>query len=238
MSGLDLINALRNGTVPRGGLNSIAIGIDEEVAELQEELKYIESGQSSVRFIEGEYGAGKTFLTGRISEIALSENYVVTRVVLKPGISLGKFREIYHELSVGLRTAKSGDGSGFIDIFDSWSQKQFEKFLKIEGLKDISVVDASTIKKFQESIEFELAKSRNLNATFARAVASYAVAKLEKNSEKSRLIVNWLRGNENIVASKYSKELGLKGKFSDAVAYEFLKGLLFLSVDTGYRGSF
>ena len=59
----EIINALRNGTVPNEGLEYLATGIVTEIQELTNELDYISSGHSSIRFIHGEYGSGKTFLS-------------------------------------------------------------------------------------------------------------------------------------------------------------------------------
>ena len=37
----DIINALRNGTVPAEGTEYIAVGIDEELKEIESQLEYV-----------------------------------------------------------------------------------------------------------------------------------------------------------------------------------------------------
>lgn len=63
----EIINALRNGTVPNEGLEYLATGIDTEIQELTNELDYISSGHSSIRFIHGEYGSGQDIFIFKIS---------------------------------------------------------------------------------------------------------------------------------------------------------------------------
>lgn len=234
---LEIINSLRNGTVPQNGLELLATGIDEEIDELSQGLSFAKNNSSSCRFIQGAYGSGKTFLTGRLREIALQDNFAVTQVIINPTLNPGKFRELYCELTRNLRTLKSGKGSGFIEIFDTWCFNQFEHYLKVEGITDRSKVNSTLIQKFKESIIYALYNIQNLNSSFVTAVAAYAVTKLEKNSEKAKLVIDWLRGNDNIKSQVYSNELGLKGKFSDADAYTFLQGLLFLIKDNGFKGT-
>ncbi len=57
----EVIKALRNGTVPLEGTELIAVGIDKELNEIENQLDKVKSGSSDFKFIIGDYGSGKTF---------------------------------------------------------------------------------------------------------------------------------------------------------------------------------
>ena len=52
----DIIDALRNGTVPAEGTENIAVGIDEELLEIDIQLDNVQKGKSSFKFVIGDYG--------------------------------------------------------------------------------------------------------------------------------------------------------------------------------------
>ena len=57
-----VLNSLKGGVVPRVGLEYITVGRRSEVQALLQEVSIIENGGAAIRFIEGQYGSGKTFL--------------------------------------------------------------------------------------------------------------------------------------------------------------------------------
>ena len=61
-----LLNALRNGTVPDQGTDEIAVGLDDHLRAIEEGLDHVARGRSGYKFLRGEYGAGKTFLSVRV----------------------------------------------------------------------------------------------------------------------------------------------------------------------------
>jgi len=65
LESINIINALRRGTVPAGGLERIAVGLDVEEGVIAKQLEYVEQGGGDLKFIRGEYGSGKTFLVAR-----------------------------------------------------------------------------------------------------------------------------------------------------------------------------
>jgi hypothetical protein len=56
----ELIDALRRGTVPRNGLDALAIGLERFEAAIDEELDNVAAGSAVFKAVRGEYGAGKT----------------------------------------------------------------------------------------------------------------------------------------------------------------------------------
>ena len=62
---VNIINALRRGTVPGSGLSRLAVGIEVEEGVIARQLGYVADGGGDLKFIKGDYGAGKTFLLAR-----------------------------------------------------------------------------------------------------------------------------------------------------------------------------
>ena len=56
-----IVRALTAGVVPRVGLQHIQVGRSREIEELLRDMDRIAEGGTTIRFIIGEYGSGKTF---------------------------------------------------------------------------------------------------------------------------------------------------------------------------------
>ncbi len=234
----ELIKALRTGAAPGRGFEDILVGVEAECRELLEDLRRTaEVSGASVRFVSGEYGSGKTMLTGYIQTAALRERFVVAHVVIDPGLSLGSFLDVYSAICRQLRTASENSGSGLTEILEAWSLKQFRSFVSIEGLDDRAPLTPAQFKSFGAYLETELATVRNIDSAFARAVSAFAVAKLSKNTDLARHAIAWLRGGDNVASRDYMRELGLKGSVDHKDAYNFLHGLFLLVREAGYNGA-
>jgi len=110
-SARDIVDALRNGTVPRAGLHEYAVGLDQHMRAMEEQLDRVASGRGDartgrgeVKFVRGEYGAGKTFLTHLLVETALRKGFVVSNVIISKDTPLHKLDEVYHEIVTNLST--------------------------------------------------------------------------------------------------------------------------------------
>jgi hypothetical protein len=66
-----IIDALRRGTVPQFGLDTLAVGLDRFEAALDDELDKLALGeQETFKAVRGEYGSGKTFFGRWLQERA------------------------------------------------------------------------------------------------------------------------------------------------------------------------
>ena len=68
-----IIRALSAGVVPRVGLQHIQVGRSREIEELLKDMDRIAEGGSTIRFIIGEYGSGKTFFLNLVRQIAMEK---------------------------------------------------------------------------------------------------------------------------------------------------------------------
>ncbi|HBO43483.1 MAG TPA: ATP-binding protein, partial [Planctomycetaceae bacterium] len=79
-----IIQALRAGVVPKLGLQHIQVGRVREVEEMVKDVGRVIDGGATIRFIIGEYGAGKTFFLNLVRLVALEKGLVVFSADLGP----------------------------------------------------------------------------------------------------------------------------------------------------------
>ena len=54
----ETIDALRAGTVPRRGLDLLAVGMDRFASAVDSELESVRAGSGVLKAVRGEYGSG------------------------------------------------------------------------------------------------------------------------------------------------------------------------------------
>ena len=79
---LAVIKALKIGRVPLRGTLELAVGRDAEIAEFQRDIDFISAGGADVRFLRGDYSAGKTFMCSVLREIAFDRSLAVSIINL------------------------------------------------------------------------------------------------------------------------------------------------------------
>ncbi|MGA2698391.1 MAG: BREX system ATP-binding domain-containing protein, partial [Methanoregula sp.] len=115
---LNIINALRRGTVPADGLERIAVGLDMEEGVIARQLDYVAEGGGDLKFIRGDYGSGKTFFVARALEIASTKNFVTAHVFVSPQAPLSKPKALYQQICSNLRTNETEHA--LKTIVDNW----------------------------------------------------------------------------------------------------------------------
>src|SRR6201986_4587902 len=79
-----IINSLRSGVVPPGGFAHIQGGRADEVTAVAHDLGRVADGGSMIRFVIGDYGAGKTFFLHLTASIAQEKRLVTAVAHLTP----------------------------------------------------------------------------------------------------------------------------------------------------------
>ena len=90
LESINIINALRRGTVPASGLERIVVGLEIEEGVIGRQADYVAQRGGDTKFIRGEYGSGKTFLVARALEIARSKGFITSQVVISSQTPLHK----------------------------------------------------------------------------------------------------------------------------------------------------
>lgn len=229
----EIIDSLRNGTVPAEGTENIAVGIADELVEIENRLEGIKNNKSSFKFIIGDYGSGKTFFSTAAREMAYDKNFVVSSVVISQEAPLHKFEELYRKIMDGMRTSENKKIPAFTLILEEWLLNIEDKIIEIEGLdpeEDREKFEVEMSKRINE----ELLIVGSIAASFANAIRGFYNAKYEGDTVLSQGAIAWLKG-EN-VRPELKKKLGVTGTVTRENSFEFFRALLHMIKSAGYEG--
>jgi len=217
----NIINALKNGVVPDCDLELLCVGRNKEIKEFQRCFQLVSEGSGTVKFLNGEYGSGKSFFMNVIKQAAVKNDFIVSKIQVDRGFRFNNLEHLYYHNMHNLTLNVTGDSAAsFESIFDLWISRLQESTNKDSAAAEINHVIASL---------------NRYNMSFARAFLAYIRARIEKDRTLSGTIASWLMGEKNIPA-------GLKAKF-DVIggvdrlnSIDFLKAFVKLVKLLGYSG--
>lgn len=223
-----IINALRAGVVPRLGLQHIQVGRKREIEALLGDVAAIAEGGARMRFVVGDYGAGKTFFLFLVRQLALAKNLVVLQADLGPDRRLhatsGQARSLYAELLRNLATRSAPDGGALRNVLERFVAGALEES-KVSG----EVVDAVIRRKLTDLQQLVSGYD------FATVVATYAVAYEAGDEVRQAAAMRWLRG-EYGTKTEARQELGVRTIIDDGSVYDSLKLLARFVRLAGFSG--
>jgi adenosylhomocysteinase len=230
LESINIINALRRGTVPASGLERIAVGLDIEEEVIGRQLDYVAQGGGDTKFIRGEYGSGKTFLVARALEIARSKGFVTAQVVISSQAPLHKLRGIYQQVAGSLRTQE--EEHALKTIIDNWLFSIEERLLSVagDGSEDAKLQSAT-----EREIETSLAGISEVNTALAAALRTYYRANNAGDFTLAQGALGWIAAEPN-VGRDFKQKAGIRGDIDDALAFTFLRGLIAIIHGAGYQG--
>lgn len=118
-----IIEGLRKGLVPTEYVSFFTVGRQNWLKFVEEDLdNFIAEGGSKVRFINGDYGDGKTHFMSVIRQLALQKNFASSFVVLTRDIPIHKFEVVYQEIVSQLRGRFNG--TGIRALIQHWIEEQ------------------------------------------------------------------------------------------------------------------
>lgn len=210
-----ILTALRAGVVPRVGLHHIQVGRQREIEAMIRDVDRIADGGSSIRFVIGAYGAGKTFFLFLVRQIALQRKLVVCQADLSPDRRIhatgGQARTLYAELVKNLATRASPEGGALRNVLESFIQKASER-AKARGC-DIETAIHDGLGDVREMVG---------GYDFATVIAAYARGYEEGNGTLQDAALRWLRG-EYTTKTDARADLGVRTFIDDAVFYDALR---------------
>ena len=122
-----VLQALRAGVVPRRGLQYIQVGRAREVEALIKDIDRINAAGSAIRFVIGDFGAGKTFFLSLVRAVALEKGLVTMTADLNPDRRLygsgGQARSLYSELTRSIATRTKPEGGAMASVVATTSPK-------------------------------------------------------------------------------------------------------------------
>jgi len=116
-----IIENLRKGSVPVDYVPFFTVGRQKWLRFIEEDLDdYIAAGGAKVRFINGDYGDGKTHFMSIIRHLALEKGFGVSFVVLTREVPVHKFEVVYQAI---VRQLKGQfEGEGIRRLVDTWAE--------------------------------------------------------------------------------------------------------------------
>ncbi len=231
-SARDIVDALRNGTVPRAGLHEYAVGLERHMEVMEDQLNRVSEGRGEVKFVRGEYGAGKTFLTHLLLETALKKGFVVSNVVISKDTPLHKLDEVYHEIVTNLSTPREKT-TALQGLLDRWTHRIEETLIRNE---DMDEDDPRLERRTAEEIEERLATIAPEHSSFASVLRAYYRAQVRDDYALAQQLLGWLSGEKNVAASVVRQAAGVKGKIAHTMVFAFIRILAEISRQAGRAG--
>src|SRR3954453_8070416 len=229
----DIISALRKGTVPRRGLDFLAVGLDRFEPVVAGELADVSGGGSAFKAVRGDYGCGKTFFGRWVQEVAKRKGYATAEVqVSETETPLHRLETVYRRAMEGLSTADCFLGA-FRSVLDGWFYGLEEDVLA-EGGKDAGD-EGALARRSDELLEQRLGEITRATPQFAAALRAYRTAQRQGDHATAEGLAGWLAGQPHVAAS-IKRVAGVKGDVDHFAALSFLRGLLLILKDSGFSG--
>lgn len=228
-----IFERLRSGVVPERGLETFAVGIDRQRAEINRLLNLAAGGEGVFKFLRGGYGCGKTFMSRLALHDARAKGFATSFVVVSDNdLHFHKFDDVYRKVVQELGTSTCPRGA-LGDIIDRWIAK-IETRLCAAGADDGAPgFDAQV----QASIEEDIASLTGGKAPedLGRVLREVFVLKQAGKVREAGALLSWLSGSGNVAAQE-KKSAGIKGDITSTDAMAYLQGVLEIVKAAGYKG--
>lgn len=223
-----ILQALSAGVVPRIGLRHVQVGRAREVAAIVRDIDRIADGGSAIRFVIGEYGAGKTFFLNLVRLIALERRCVTLQADLAPDRRIhatgGQARHLYAEAVRNMATRTKPEGGALASIV--------ERFIT-ECAKDAESRGAPVERAIDERLA---GLHEHLGGhDFASVLKTYWRASEDCDEVLKAASLRWLRA-EYPTKTEARQALGVRSIIDDSDVYDSLKLLSAFVRLTGYTG--
>ncbi len=233
-----VLNSLKSGVVPRVGLEYITVGRRNEIQALLQDVSIIEQGGAALRFIEGKYGSGKTFLMHALRNHVMEKGFVVTDVELSVDKRFvgnkGQGLAAYRELIRNMATHACPDSGALGLILDKWIGALENEVVQLEGL--VPGHETFDVRVSQKIYKATASMEERVNGfDFGKVLAAYYKGHRTGDADLQKNSLRWLRG-EYRTRTEAKKDLGVNLIISDDNWYDFVKLFADFVVKAGYAG--
>lgn len=223
-----ILQALAAGVVPRVGLRHIQVGRAREIAALVQDIDRVADGGAAIRFVIGEYGAGKTFFLNLVRLIALERKCVTIQADLAPDRRIhatgGQARGLYAEALRNMATRTKAEGGALTSIV--------ERFIT-ECVRDAEGSGSPVEKTIDERLR---PLQEHLGGhDYATVLKTYWRASDDGDEALKASALRWLRA-EYPTKTEARQALGVRSIIDDADVYDSLKLLAEFVRLAGYAG--
>ena len=215
----EILQALRQGTVPSGNLDVLAVGIDKFANTVGEDLEAVASGGAVFKAVRGEYGSGKTFYARWLQQQAMKRGLAVAEVQISElETPLHKLETVYRRTTESLRTSAFAP-SAFRSVLDAW----------LYGIEEDAAAAAGTDEASPEQVDALLETRLDAVATatpvYPMVLRAYRAALERDDVATADALVAWLGGQPHVGAAA-KRAAGVRQDVDHFLAMGFLQGLL------------
>lgn len=215
----EVLQALRQGTVPSGNLDVLAVGIDRFAPTVDDDLDAVAAGGSMFKAVRGEYGSGKTFFARWMQQRAMRRGLAVAEVQISElETPLHKLETVYRRTTESLRTA-AFPPSAFRNVLDAWLFGVEEDAAAAAG------VDEATPEQVDALLEQRLAAVATATPVYPMVLRAYRAALTHEDAATADALVAWLGGQPHVGAAA-KRAAGVRQDVDHFLAMGFLQGLL------------
>ena len=223
-----ILQSLGNGVVPRVGLQHILVGREAELKAISQDLALVTQGGATMRFIIGDYGAGKTFFLSLVKLLALQKGLLVMTADVTSERRLqgagGQALNLYSELTRNLSTRTRPDGGAMKSVIERFIADAVAEGEKREiSTRDVIRHRLSTLSELVAGFDF------------ADVLDTYFEAHENHDEDRQRAALKWLRG-EYTSKLEARKALGVRTMVDDDSIYDYIKLFARFATLAGYRG--
>ncbi|MCJ8281966.1 MAG: ATP-binding protein, partial [Rivularia sp. ALOHA_DT_140] len=233
-----LINSLGAGVVPRVGLEHIAVGRENELKSLLQNIDDVGEGVAFFLFVIGNYGSGKSFILQLVRNRAMESGFVVTDADLSLERRLAGSNNqglaTYRELMSRLATKTRPDGGAFVSILEGWINKIQQEVVQVSGMKPSDDGFDDTVEtKIREVVQ----QIEDLvhGFDFGSVIIAYWKGYRLDDDDLKNAALRWLRGEFN-TKSEAKTALGVRVIIDDESWYDYIKLLSKFIAEIGYKG--
>ncbi|NKS98248.1 BREX system ATP-binding protein BrxD [Rhodococcus hoagii] len=215
----ELLQSLRQGTVPDGNLDALAVGIDRFAATIDADLDAVVAGGSLFKAVRGEYGSGKTFFSRWVEQRAMRRGLAVAEVQISElETPLHKLETVYRRTIEELRTSAFAK-SAFRPVIDAWLYGIEEDAATAAG------VDEASAAQVEELLEQRLASVATATPVYPMVLRAYRAALEREDAATADALIAWLGGQPHVGAAA-KRVAGIRQDVDHFLAMGFLQGLL------------
>lgn len=229
----EIIAALRNGTVPRRGVELLAVGLERFEKAIDEELDRAALGHGVFKAVRGDYGTGKTFVSRWVEHRAMQAGFATAEVqISETETPLHRMETLYRRALESLRTREWQDGA-FRSLIDRWFYSLEEEVLARPG--QLATDTRAVADGVGGLLEARLSSLSATQPNFAAALRACHRARTEGDQAVADGLLAWLMGDPHVAAA-VKRVAGIKGEIDHFGASGFLRGLLTVLQQTGRKG--
>ncbi len=221
-----IIEGLRKGIVPTEYVSFFTVGRQNWLKFVEEDLDcFIAHGGGKVRFINGDYGDGKTHFMSVVQQLSLQKNFASSFVVLTRDVPIHKFEVVYQEIVSQLRG--NFEGVGIRAVIKHWINEQ-QKEQKIDE-QDLGAI--STLLREIPGLGLDFA-----NALIGLLQVHSTLTSLKESEDENpeEVLYQWFEGKK--VAKKDLKRFHVFEVLKKTNSKQFLQSLIVFLKMAGHKG--